>query len=507
MDLIIKRQNLEDQLREYLNAKQTDMSGKIIGQSLAEKYQVDVTKEVIDTIISYAGIKEEDNAKKLFDRYQQKKTEREKLTDIFGEFSENQLFYSEDFVERKIEPIKWLVDCIIPYPDHSDNKTINIVGAPGVNKTTLVSYLFTCISCNVPIFNDPTFSVHNDEGKSLVYISLEDGCKRLQALVQSQWQSLVKKGIIKQDNKPKIRYILEEQYLQRSSSKQYFMLLPKAFKLWRPILLCVDSALELNGFFGINNNDNSQVTQSLHPFRHLTKKFGCNTLIINHPVKNTQRITEDQSLINGSQSQISASKCIMLLKNTTTPNVLHLSFAKATYMPEQFRQQIFVIRRNEDCTFDLIDIRNSQDDNNLEYYIENLEYAIQLHDKDQIGSWDIVAQRLNDENKRTKRNGTWSGSHLAKEVTAYKNGKYATTPTESFFSSDDKILYSEDSYLLHQGQKIKLSYSLDFMDLKEEVVITSIDDKSFTCMNADEEEYTIPKEDKSFAFAIIEDKK
>lgn len=371
-----------------------------------------------------------DDWQKAVEGYQtatKEKTEKEKVEDVLqqilqDDYTENVVDYSKDFYDKEIEPIAWLTDNWWPAGDQTDNKTLNLLGASGVGKTTLYSYLMLCLSCNVPMFGNKDFSNHNPEKRPIVMICLEDGAKRMRTLLKSQWQSMVKSGIIAPDNVPDIRYIYEERLLQRTKDGLYFEFLPIIFRLYDkpPVMVVCDSLLELNAIFGTAGNDSTSVSQALHPFRALNKEFGCNTLMINHPQKNSSIYQDEQQQIIGAAAGITSSKAIMKLQKGKTEGLLEFSFVKSTYMPEKFRTKKFVIRRNDDSTFTFMEMKEKNaSDNNEETqidYLQTLTYAKDLHDNQKVGIWREIAQRLNSEGKKTLSGEDWTANHLSKEV-------------------------------------------------------------------------------------------
>lgn len=364
------------------------------------------------------------------------KTERERekefLERVLGrEITDKDIFSAKDWCDQEIEPMQWFVDNIIPYPDSTDNKTINITGTSGIGKTTFVDYIIICMALSIPLFNDERFCTHNEEGYSIAIISLEDGCKRMKRLLQQQWKALVAKGIITKEQKPDIHYIFADELLKRTPDGLNFENLSGLFNTWDnpPILIVLDSQIELNGLFGTSLNDNTDVTQSLRPFRNLTKIFNCNTLIINHPQKNSSVYQDAQMRITGAGSQITASKSILHLQKATQKDTLELTFAKSTYMPEEFRSKKFIIRRNDDCTFDLLDMKEKlseteESENNLQY-INLLAYANDLHEKQRL-SFSKIADRLSKEGKKTISGFDWKTDNIRREVNKYKQGFYTS---------------------------------------------------------------------------------
>lgn len=371
-----------------------------------------------------------DDWQHAIDEYQsvtKEKTEKEKVCEVLQQilqtdYSPNVIDYSTDFYDKEIEPIAWLTDNWWPAGDQTDNKTLNLLGASGVGKTTLYSYLMICLACNVPMFGNPDFKNHNDTKRPIVIICLEDGAQRMRTLLKSQWQSMVKSGLIAPDNVPNIRYIYEERLLQRTPDGLYFEFLPMIFQLWDqpPVMIVCDSLLELNAIFGTAGNDSTSVSQALHPFRALNRQFGCNTLMVNHPQKNSSIYQDEQQQIIGAAAGITSSKAIMKLQKGKSENLLEFSFVKSTYMPEKFRSKKFVIRRNDDSTFTFLEVKDkSSDDNNEETqinYLQTLNYAKDLHDNQKVGTWKDIAQRLNDEGKKNPSGEDWTSNYLCREV-------------------------------------------------------------------------------------------
>ena len=371
-----------------------------------------------------------DDWQKAVEGYQtvtKEKTEKEKIEDVLqqilqDDYTENVVDYSKDFYDKEIEPIAWLTDNWWPAGDQTDNKTLNLLGASGVGKTTLYSYLMLCLSCNVPMFGNKDFSNHNPEKRPIVMICLEDGAKRMRTLLKSQWQSMVKSGLIASDNVPDIRYIYEERLLQRTKDGLYFEFLPTIFRLYDkpPVMVVCDSLLELNAIFGTAGNDSTSVSQALHPFRALNKEFGCNTLMINHPQKNSSIYQDEQQQIIGAAAGITSSKAIMKLQKGKTEGLLEFSFVKSTYMPEKFRTKKFVIRRNDDSTFTFMEMKekntSDQDEETQINYLQTLTYAKDLYYNQKIGTWKVVANKLNDEGKKNPSGEDWTADYISKEV-------------------------------------------------------------------------------------------
>ena len=382
-----------------------------------------------------------DDWQKAVEGYQtatKEKTEKEKVEDVLqqilqDDYTENVVDYSKDFYDKEIEPIAWLTDNWWPAGDQTDNKTLNLLGASGVGKTTLYSYLMLCLSCNVPMFGNKDFSNHNPEKRPIVMICLEDGAKRMRTLLKSQWQSMVKSGLIAPDNVPDIRYIYEERLLQRTKDGLYFEFLPMIFRLYDkpPVMVVCDSLLELNAIFGTAGNDSTSVSQALHPFRALNKEFGCNTLMINHPQKNSSIYQDEQQQIIGAAAGITSSKAIMKLQKGKTEGLLEFSFVKSTYMPEKFRTKKFVIRRNDDSTFTFMEMKEKNASDNDEEtqinYLQTLTYAKDLYDNQKIGTWKVVTKRLNSEGKRNRSGEDWTSDYLCREVRKFITDSDQTT--------------------------------------------------------------------------------
>lgn len=387
------------------------------------------TMETIQNEIQSTWTKAMEEKKASCKPMSEKERETTFLEQILGkEITEKVIFSAKECCDKEIEPMQWFVDNIIPYPDPTDNKTINMTGASGVGKTTLINYMMLCMVLNIPLFNDERFRTHNEEKFSIAVLSLEDGCKRMKRLLQQQWRALIARGIITKDQRPDIHYIFDDELFERTPDGRRFLYLADLMRTWDkpPIVIVIDSQLELNGLFGTSLNDNTDVTQSLRPFRELNKIFNCNSFIINHPQKNSSIYQDAQMRITGAGSQISASKSIMHLQKSNKKNIIELTFAKSTYMPEEFRNKKFILRRNDDCTFDLLDIKlNLPKDDGGESnneYINMLSYANDLHDGGL--SFTKVANKLNEEGKKTKSGFDWKDDNLRREVNRFKQGVY-----------------------------------------------------------------------------------
>ena len=142
--------------------------------------------------------------------------------------------------------------------------------------------------------------------------------------------------------------------------------------------------------------------------------------MINHPQKNSSIYQDEQQQIIGAAAGITSSKAIMKLQKGKTEGLLEFSFVKSTYMPEKFRTKKFVIRRNDDSTFTFMEMRekntSDQDEETQINYLQTLTYAKDLYYNQKIGYWKDVAERLNNEGKKTLNGEDWTFSYLAKEV-------------------------------------------------------------------------------------------
>ena len=259
----------------------------------------------------------------------------------------SKLFLGADQLKGKeIKEIDYLVERLIPR-----GALCALVGESDTGKSSLLRQLAVSLAYGDSDFLG--FSL-NDECRNVVYISTEDGEMSTAVWLNKYFgDDIVDNGIL---SKLKFLFITDN-------------LLDNIKKVVHENcvdLIIVDSYADI---FEGSMNDSNIVRSFLSKYNDLATLYGVTIVFLHHTKKSSEGARPNKNSILGSQGfEAKMRSVIMLTKDKEDISLRHLCIVKNNYLPEKEKKLSYVIKFNENLSFEATDKRVDLND------LDNPEY-------------------------------------------------------------------------------------------------------------------------------------
>lgn len=133
-------------------------------------------------------------------------------------------------------------------------------------------------------------------------------------------------------------------------------------------LIIVDSYADL--FEGSMNNSN-EVRRFLNQYNNLAVEFGTTIIFLHHTRKSTAGLRPDKNHILGSQGFEAKMRSVMMLtKDSEDRSLRHLCVVKSNYLSEEVKSKSYVLRFNDQLSFEFTGERVDLDELVAEEWLE-----------------------------------------------------------------------------------------------------------------------------------------
>lgn len=133
-------------------------------------------------------------------------------------------------------------------------------------------------------------------------------------------------------------------------------------------LIIVDSYADL--FEGSMNNSN-EVRRFLNQYNNLAVEFGTTIIFLHHTKKSTAGLRPDKNHILGSQGFEAKMRSVMMLtKDSEDRSLRHLCVVKSNYLSEEVKSKSYVLRFNDQLSFEFTGERVDLDELVAEEWLE-----------------------------------------------------------------------------------------------------------------------------------------
>ena len=253
---------------------------------------------------------------------------------------------ADELKNQEIQEIDYLVDRLIPR-----GTLCTLVGESDTGKSSLLRQLAVSVA-----YGDDTFLglKLNDNCRSVVYVSTEDGEMSTAAwlnnhlgedIADNQILSKLKFLFITENLYDNIRKVVSENCLD---------------------LLIIDSYTDV---FEGSMNDSNIVRSFLTKYNNLVNQFGVTIVFLHHTKKSSEGMKPNKNSILGSQGFEAKMRSVMMLtKDKDDDSLRHLCVVKNNYLSPEEKKCSYVIKFNENLSFEPTGKRVNLDD------LDNPEY-------------------------------------------------------------------------------------------------------------------------------------
>ena len=264
------------------------------------------------------------------------------LTDEMSEYFKG----ADQLKNQKIKEVDYLVDRLIPR-----GTLCSLVGESDTGKSSLLRQLAVSVA-----YGDETFIGFklNNQCRNVVYVSTEDGEMNTGVWLNKHFgKDTVDHGALTQ---LKFLFITENLYEN----------LKEVIKNNCVDLLIIDSYADI---FEGSMNDSNIVRSFLTKYNELANMYGVTIIFLHHTKKSSEGALPNKNSILGSQGFEAKMRSVMMLtKDKDDDSSRHLCVVKNNYLPEKDKKLSYVLRFNENLSFEATGER--VDFNNL----DNPEY-------------------------------------------------------------------------------------------------------------------------------------
>lgn len=243
----------------------------------------------------------------------------------------SKLFLGADQLKGKeIKEIDYLVDKLIPR-----GALCALVGESDTGKSSLLRQLAVSLAYGDSDFLG--FSL-NDNCRNVVYISTEDGEMSTAVWLNKYFgDDLVDNGILS-----KLKFLFVTHNLLDNIKKVAHENCVD--------LIIVDSYADI---FEGSMNDSNIVRSFLSKYNDLATQYGVTIVFLHHTKKSSEGARPNKNSILGSQGfEAKMRSVIMLTKDKEDTSLRHLCVVKNNYLPEKDKKLSYVIKFNENLSFE-----------------------------------------------------------------------------------------------------------------------------------------------------------
>ena len=276
---------------------------------------------------------------------------RKNMTDLPFQIegSLNKLFIGADIIKNKnYNEIEFLVDKLIPR-----GTLCALVGESDTGKSSLLRQLALSL-----VYGDSEFLGFKlqESCRNVVYVSTEDG-----EMATSAWLNKYFGDEFPNDSLlSKLKYLYETDGVIKN--------LEKVVKNNCVDLIIIDSYADL--FTGSMNNSN-EVRTFLNAYNAIANKYGVTVIFLHHTRKDSSGMVPNKNSILGSQGfEAKMRSVLMLTKDSQDDSLRHLCIVKNNYLPDEVKSMSYILRFNEQLSFENTGKRTKLDDISSEPWIE-----------------------------------------------------------------------------------------------------------------------------------------
>ena len=275
---------------------------------------------------------------------------------------------ADELKNQEIKEVDYLVDRLIPR-----GTLCSLVGESDTGKSSLLRQLAVSVA-----YGDDTFLglKLNDNCRNVVYVSTEDGEMGTSAwlnkhlgedITDNQVLSNLKFLFITENLYYNIRKVVSENCLD---------------------LLIIDSYADI---FEGSMNDSNIVRSFLTKYNDLANQYGITIVFLHHTKKSSEGMKPNKNSILGSQGFEAKMRSVMMLtKDKDDDSLRHLCVVKNNYLSPEEKKSSYVIKFNENLSFEPTGKRVNFDD------LDNPEYLQVAKDlRSQGKSLNEIVEALN----------------------------------------------------------------------------------------------------------------
>ena len=275
---------------------------------------------------------------------------------------------ADELKNQEVKEVDYLVDRLIPR-----GTLCSLVGESDTGKSSLLRQLAVSVA-----YGDDTFLglKLNDKCRNVVYVSTEDG-----EMGTSAWLNKhLGKDITDNEVLSKLKFLFITENLYSNVRK---VVSENCLDL-----LIIDSYADI---FEGSMNDSNVVRSFLTKYSNLANQFGITIIFLHHTKKSSEGMKPNKNSILGSQGFEAKMRSVMMLtKDKDDDSLRHLCVVKNNYLSPEEKKYSYVIKFNENLSFEPTGKRVNLDD------LDNPEYLQVAKDlRSQGKSLNEIVEALN----------------------------------------------------------------------------------------------------------------
>ena len=263
---------------------------------------------------------------------------------------------ADELKNQEIKEVDYLVDRLIP-----KGTLCSLVGESDTGKSSLLRQLAVSIA-----YGDNSFIGFklNDQCRNVVYVSTEDGEMSTGVWLNKHFG----KDTVDHESLTRLKFLFITENLYQN--------LKEVIKNNCVDLLIIDSYADI---FEGSMNDSNIVRSFLTKYNELANMYGVTIIFLHHTKKSSEGARPNKNSILGSQGFEAKMRSVMMLtKDKDDDTLRHLCVVKNNYLPEKDKKLSYVLRFNENLSFEATGERVDFNDlDNPEY----MELAKELRNK------------------------------------------------------------------------------------------------------------------------------
>ena len=243
----------------------------------------------------------------------------------------SRLFKGADQLKnQEIKEVDYLLDKLIPR-----GTLCSLVGESDTGKSSLLRQLAVSIA-----YGDNSFIGFklNDQCRNVVYVSTEDGEMNTGVWLNKHFG----KDTVDHEALTQLKFLFITENLYEN--------LKEVIKNNCVDLLIIDSYADI---FEGSMNDSNIVRSFLTKYNELANMYGVTIIFLHHTKKSSEGARPNKNSILGSQGFEAKMRSVMMLtKDKDDDTLRHLCVVKNNYLPEKDKKLSYVLRFNENLSFE-----------------------------------------------------------------------------------------------------------------------------------------------------------
>ena len=237
---------------------------------------------------------------------------------------------ADQLKNQEIKEVDYLVDRLIPR-----GTLCSLVGESDTGKSSLLRQLAVSVA-----YGDETFIGFklNDQCRNVVYVSTEDGEMNTGVWLNKHFG----KDTVDHEALTQLKFLFITENLYEN--------LKEVIKNNCVDLLIIDSYADI---FEGSMNDSNIVRSFLKNYNELANMYGVTIIFLHHTKKSSEGARPNKNSILGSQGFEAKMRSVMMLtKDKDDDTLRHLCVVKNNYLPEKDKKLSYVLRFNENLSFE-----------------------------------------------------------------------------------------------------------------------------------------------------------